>query len=162
MSETDAMSDGPARPAANPPRSEVLYWAGLFAVFGPPIGAVLPVGALIVSAVTSFDAAFPLGVAALLLVAIPACYLFGLVPGAVAGAAGAYLEARLARRWPTVGATAVVGAAAALLWAALISGFSGLDAWILAWIAAAGAISAAACAWIATARGPAAAEPNRT
>ncbi|MFC3079743.1 hypothetical protein ACFODL_16705 [Phenylobacterium terrae] len=148
------MSDAAARaPAAvNPPRSEILYWAALFAILGPPIGAVLPVGALIVSAVSSFDAAFPLGIAALLLVAIPACYLFGLVPGAVAGVAGSFLATRLGKRLPVVGATAVVGAAAASLWAALISGFSELDAWILAWIAAAGGISAAICAYIATAR----------
>lgn len=147
MSEAAAPS-----PAANPPRSEILYWAALFAVLGPPIGAVLPVGALTISAVSSFDAAFPLGIAALLLVAIPACYLFGLVPGALAGVAGAFLEAKLRRRWPSVGATAVVGATAAVLWAALISGFAELDAWVLAWIAAAGAIAAGACAFIATAR----------
>jgi hypothetical protein len=149
------MSDAAATPAhaANPPRSEILYWAALFAIIGPPIGAVLPVGALIVSAVSSFDAAFPLGIAALLLVAIPACYLFGLAPGAIAGVAGSFLESRLKRRTPVIGATALVGAAAASLWAAIISGFSGLDAWILTWIAAAGAISAAICAWIATARG---------
>lgn len=155
---TDAAAPAPTS-AANPPRSEILYWAGLFAVLGPPIGAILPVAALIVSAVSSFDAVFPLGLAALLLVAIPASYLFGLVPGAIAGVAGCFLEARLRRRLPVIGATALVGAAAASLWSALISGFSELDAWILVWIAAAGAISAAVCAYIATARGPAPVEP---
>lgn len=147
-----------AAPAPSPPRSEVLYWAALFAIIGPPIGAVLPVGALIFSAVSSFDAAFPLGIAALLLVALPASYLFGLVPGALAGVAGSFLTARLPKRGAVVAATAAVGGAASALWAALISGFSELDAWILVWIAAAGAISAAVCAYIATAREAAAAQ----
>lgn len=158
------MSDAAApAPPANPSRSELLYWAALFAILGPPIGAVLPVGALIVSAVSSFDAAFPLGVAALLLVAIPACYLFGLVPGALAGAAGAFIATRLPKRAAAIAATAVVGAAASSLWAAIISGFSELDAWILVWIAAAGAVSAAVCAFIASARDagtPSEAEPQ--
>ncbi|HEX2559907.1 hypothetical protein [Phenylobacterium sp.] len=156
---TDAAA-ATAPPAANPPRSEILYWAALFAIIGPPIGAVLPVGALIFSAVSSFDAAFPLGIAALLLVAIPACYLFGLVPGAIAGAAGSFLATRLSKRAAVIGATALVGAAASSLWSALISGFSELDAWILVWIAAAGAISAAICAYIATARDAPPAEPD--
>jgi hypothetical protein len=147
--------------AATPPRSEILYWAALFAIIGPPIGAVLPVGALIFSAVSSFDAAFPLGIAALLLVALPASYLFGLVPGALAGVAGSFLTVRLPKRAAVVGATAAVGAVASAIWAALISGFSELDAWILVWIAAAGAISAGVCAFIATAREAAAAQDTK-
>ncbi|MET0294758.1 MAG: hypothetical protein ABW042_07030 [Phenylobacterium sp.] len=139
----------PAQPARTS-RRELIYWTLLFAVFGPLFGAVIPVIALAWSAVANMDAGW-LGVAVVLLSAIPAAYIFGLVPGAVTGALGALLAARLQDRARTTLAAAAVGAALSALWAVLISGFSELDGWVLGWIALAGAVAAAACAWWAMA-----------
>lgn len=142
----------PPAPAARPPLAETGYWAALFAVLGPPIGAVIPVIALLVSALSGIGGGL-LAVAVVLLTALPVCYLFGLVPGAVTGAAGSYIAARIGDRRAVAAATALVGAATSALWALLISGFSEFDGWILGWIALAGALAGAACAWLATAHG---------
>lgn len=149
------MADATPVPAplhgARPSRGELIYWSALFAIIGPLIGAIIPVIALSWSAAVNLETGW-IGVAVVLLTGLPAAYIFGLVPGALVGAVGAFLAARLGDRRRTILAVAPVGAAASALWALLISGFSELDPWVLAWLALAGAIAAAACAFLATAR----------
>ncbi|HEY9217947.1 MAG TPA: hypothetical protein VIO94_07860 [Phenylobacterium sp.] len=127
---------------------ETGYWAALFAVLGPPIGAILPLIALLVVGTRT---AGWLGALMVLIPALPVAYLFGLLPSVITGALGALAAERLPSRLTAVGATAVIGAATSTIWAALMSGFAALEAWSLAWLALAGMIAAAACAWIATA-----------
>src|SRR5687768_15811448 len=118
----------PASPAARPARREILFWTALFAIFGPLFGAIAPVIAMSWSAAANMDAGW-MGVVVVLLTAIPAAYIFGLVPGALTGAVGAFLAQRFADRRAATLATVPIGAALSALWAMLISGFSELDGW---------------------------------